>query len=80
MTHIPGDRNGSTIVQKGLVLKAKYKHLGFVALVADRHSRRAKYMQALALGLPTLSGRWLADSLDAEDDHPVPWAKYLLAA
>ncbi|KAK3115973.1 radiation sensitive protein rad9 [Teratosphaeriaceae sp. CCFEE 6253] len=80
MTHIPGDRNDSTIVRKGLVLKGKYKHLGFVALVADRHSRRAKYMQALALGLPTLSGRWLADSLDAEDDHPVPWAKYLLAA
>ncbi|TKA73236.1 hypothetical protein B0A55_06060 [Friedmanniomyces simplex] len=69
----------------GLVLKPKYSDLGFVALIADRHSRRAKYMQALALGLPTLSGRWIADSLGARADQtrtgaPLPWSKYLLAA
>ncbi|KAK5112281.1 hypothetical protein LTR85_011553 [Meristemomyces frigidus] len=68
----------------GLQLKPEYEHLGFVALIADRHSRRAKYMQALALGLPTLSGRWIADSLSAAEDGPdaapLPWAKYLLAA
>lgn len=27
---------------------------GFTALIADGHSRKAKYMQALALGLPCL--------------------------
>ncbi|KAK5767833.1 radiation sensitive protein rad9 [Elasticomyces elasticus] len=69
--------------QAGLVLKRKYRQLGFVALVADRHSRRAKYMQALALGLPTLSKRWIEDSLGDSNSFvgvPVPWAKYLLAA
>ena len=37
-------------------------------------------MQALALGLPTLSGRWIVDSLNAGADRPVSWDKYLLAA
>ncbi|KAK4891513.1 radiation sensitive protein rad9 [Elasticomyces elasticus] len=67
----------------GLVLKRKYRELGFVALIADRHSRRAKYMQALALGLPTLSKRWIEDSLSDSNSSvgvPLPWAKYLLAA
>ncbi|KAK3679854.1 radiation sensitive protein rad9 [Recurvomyces mirabilis] len=71
--------------QTGLHLKKQYAGLGFVALIADRHSRRAKYVQALALGLPTLSGRWITDSLKAasgegKDSAPVPWSKYLLAA
>ncbi|KAK4544212.1 hypothetical protein LTR36_004422 [Oleoguttula mirabilis] len=68
----------------GLGVKPEYEHLGFVALIADSHTRRAKYMQALALGLPTLSGRWIADSLSAaersQDAGPLPWHKYLLAA
>lgn len=67
----------------GLRIKPEYAELGFVALIADRHSRRAKYMQALALGLPTLSGRWITDSLNAsqqQNDSPLPWPKYLLPA
>lgn len=72
----------------GLQLKPEYKDLGFVALIADGHSRRAKYFQALALGLPTLSGRWISDSLDASKNtdsansipSPLPWPKYLLPA
>jgi len=70
----------------GLRLKPEYQALGFVALIADRHSRRAKYMQALALGLPTLSGRWITDSLDASKNvatatgGSLPWHKYLLPA
>lgn len=72
----------------GLQLKTDYHSVGFVALIADRHSRRAKYVQALALGLPTLSGRWITDSLDASknetlstvDATPLPWSKYLLPA
>lgn len=74
--------------ETGLRLKAEYKDLGFIALIADKHSRRAKYMQSLALGLPTLSGRWVMDSLDAakndtlvEDSvNPLPWDRYLLPA
>lgn len=78
--------NGSN--QPGLHLKSKYLDYGFVALIADRHSRRAKYMQALALDLPTLSGRWILDSLDevknptlnSREMAPLPWGKYLLPA
>ncbi|KAK3686794.1 radiation sensitive protein rad9 [Vermiconidia calcicola] len=74
--------------QTGLCLRPEYESFGFVALIADRHSRRAKYVQALALGLPTLSGRWIADSLDISKNLcmtsvgavPLPWAKYLLPA
>lgn len=72
----------------GLHLKSKYVDYGFVALIADRHSRRAKYMQALALDLPTLSGRWIIDSLNEEKNSslrsrqmaPLPWGQYLLPA
>ena len=68
----------------GLQLKPEYSNLGFVALIADRHSRRAKYVQALALSLPTLSGKWISDSLDASKNSskvaPLSWSKYLLPA
>ncbi|KAK0806439.1 radiation sensitive protein rad9 [Friedmanniomyces endolithicus] len=80
------EKTANGIGRAGLVLKPKYRDLGFVALIADRHSRRAKYMQALALGLPTLSGRWIASSLaavngpQAEATAPLAWSKYLLAA
>lgn len=77
-----------------LRLKPQYHDLGFAALIADKHSRRAKYMQALALNLPTLSSRWITDSLasvaaatprepsstTAANPSPLPWATYLLAA
>ena len=73
-----------------LRLRPEYESLGFVALLADRHSRRAKYMQALALGLPTLSGRWIIDSLDLKKNpaldraktmaEPLDWSRYLLPA
>ncbi|KAJ9639969.1 radiation sensitive protein rad9 [Coniosporium tulheliwenetii] len=52
--------------------------LGFVALIADTHSRRAKYMQALALGLPCLHHRWLLDCVST--NSILPWAPYLLPA
>ncbi|GAB7360659.1 hypothetical protein MBLNU230_g0538t1 [Neophaeotheca triangularis] len=63
----------------GLRLKPEHADLGFVALIADRHSRRAKYVQALALGLPTIAGRWITDSLESVNG-PLPWTKYLLPA
>ncbi|KAK5733727.1 radiation sensitive protein rad9 [Elasticomyces elasticus] len=79
----PSKQLADVEAQAGLILKRKYRQLGFVALIADRHSRRAKYMQALALGLPTLSKRWIEDSLGDGNNSagvPLPWAKYLLAA
>jgi hypothetical protein len=63
---------------EALILSARAQTLGFVALIADKHSRRAKYVQALALSLPCLSGRWILDSTAAA--APLPWAKYLLPA
>ena len=69
----------------GLRLKPEYESLGFIALIADKHSRRAKYMQALALDLPTLSGRWIVDSFNSSrnvgfPNTPRPWTRYLLPA
>jgi hypothetical protein len=61
-----------------LILSARAKTLGFVALIADKHSRRAKYVQALALSLPCLSGRWILDSIAS--GTVLPWTKYLLPA
>ena len=61
-----------------LCLTTKAKSLGFVALLSDCHSRRAKYMQALALNVPCLHPRWILDSV--EKGHPQPWATYLLPA
>lgn len=52
--------------------------LGFVALVADTHSRRTKYVQALALNIPCLSSRWVIDSIAC--GGIIPWAQYLLPA
>nr|POE65640.1 hypothetical protein CFP56_58746 [Quercus suber] len=71
-----------------LRLKPQYQNLGFVALITDSYSRRAKYIQALSLGLPTLSGRWIHDSvnpaknlsLHSVDATTLDWARYLLPA
>jgi hypothetical protein len=75
----------SNVESGSLQLKPEYEKLGFIALIADKHSRRAKYMQALALDLPTLSGRWIVDSFDSSRNaalpaSPRPWTRYLLPA
>ncbi|POR33751.1 DNA repair protein crb2 [Tolypocladium paradoxum] len=51
---------------------------GFTALIADGHSRKPKYMQALALGLPCLGHQWIAACLDKGEI--VDWEPYLLCA
>ncbi|RMZ79686.1 hypothetical protein DV738_g3254, partial [Chaetothyriales sp. CBS 135597] len=58
--------------------KPEYQSTGFTALLADGFSRKEKYMQALALGLPCLSGRWILDSV--EGDSVMDWQTYLLPA
>jgi hypothetical protein len=61
-----------------LTISAAARPTGFVALIADDHSRRVKYMQALALGLPCISGRWILECISK--DEIVDWAAYLLCA
>lgn len=51
---------------------------GFTALIADGHSRKAKYMQALALGLPCLAPQWITACLSK--DAILDWEPYLLCA
>ncbi|KAK4157200.1 hypothetical protein C8A00DRAFT_40423 [Chaetomidium leptoderma] len=51
---------------------------GFTALIADGHSRKVKYMQALALGLPCVAARWVTTCLDRNE--VVDWTPYLLCA
>lgn len=52
------------------------RSLGFTCLLADRYCRRAKFVQALALGIPCLSTRWITDC--AAKQQLLPWEPYLL--
>ncbi|KAI1340889.1 hypothetical protein F5Y15DRAFT_35366 [Xylariaceae sp. FL0016] len=51
---------------------------GFTALIADGHSRKVKYMQALALGIPCLASRWVTTCIAKKEI--VDWSSYLLCA
>lgn len=79
--------NGGIVLSSGfhelfqadtMILKPKYANLGFTALLADKHSRKEKYLQALALGLPCLSGKWLEACVAT--GSLVDWQAYLLPA
>ena len=79
--------NGGTVLQNGfhelfasdvIAPKSNYANLGFTALLADRHSRKEKYMQALALNLPCLSGKWIETCIAKE--RIIDWQPYLLPA
>lgn len=59
-------------------LTAAAKSTGFTALIADGHSRKVKYMQALALGLPCIHERWITTC--SEKQRLVDWSDYLLCA
>ncbi|CAG8031098.1 unnamed protein product [Penicillium salamii] len=63
---------------KGLRLTTLAEDVGFACLIADTHSRREKYMQALALNIPCLSGRWVEDCISKS--RVVDWDIYLLPA
>ncbi|CAN8095125.1 unnamed protein product [Discula destructiva] len=54
------------------------RQTGFTALIADGHSRKVKYMQALALGLPCIHDRWITTCV--EKQRLVDWSDYLLCA
>ncbi|KAK7743084.1 radiation sensitive protein rad9 [Diatrype stigma] len=51
---------------------------GFTALIADGHSRKVKYMQALALGLPCLAPKWITSCI--AKGTVIDWSSYLLCA
>lgn len=51
---------------------------GFTAVIADTHSRRAKFLQALALGLPCLAAKWVEDC--CRRGRVMEWEHYLLPA
>ncbi|KAM0456375.1 hypothetical protein ACHAPV_007318 [Trichoderma viride] len=61
-----------------LGLSSSYSNYGFTALIADTHSRKVKYMQALALGLPCLAYQWVVTCLNK--GVLIDWEPYLLAA
>lgn len=52
--------------------------LGFTALISDGHSRKVKYMQALALNLPCITVQWVSACL--AKGQIVDWSRYLLCA
>ena len=78
-------RYGGQLLDEGLqglfeadTITPAARRLGFTAIIADRHSRKAKYMQALALGLPCLSYRWIIACV--EKGLIIDWTPYLLCA
>ncbi|KAJ2991517.1 hypothetical protein NUW58_g2484 [Xylaria curta] len=51
---------------------------GFTALIADGHSRKVKFMQALALGIPCLAPKWITTCVSKREI--IDWSSYLLCA
>ena len=50
----------------------------FACVIADKYSRRVKFLQALALGIPCLAGRWVEDCI--KKNMVLDWEMYLLPA
>jgi DNA repair protein Crb2 Tudor domain len=73
-----GDGFHELLQLDSMELKPQSAGLGFTALLADRHSRKEKYMQALALNLPCISGKWIEVCVTKQT--LVDWQPYLLPA
>ena len=71
-TTSPTDPNADTSFH----LTPAAKEVGFTCLIADKHCRTAKFIQALALGIPCLSTRWITHCVAKQ--RVLPWAPYLL--
>ncbi|KAF2730242.1 hypothetical protein EJ04DRAFT_580008 [Polyplosphaeria fusca] len=61
-----------------LALRLEFTNLGFAGLITDAHSRRTKYIQALALNIPCIHHRWVTDSI--AQSTPLSIEPYLLPA
>ncbi|KJZ74005.1 hypothetical protein HIM_06673 [Hirsutella minnesotensis 3608] len=72
--------SASTVINEDetLQLPRAGSGFGFTALIADGHSRKPKYMQALALGLPCLGRQWITACLNKGE--VVDWEPFLLCA
>ncbi len=73
-TTSPADPNADTFFH----LTPTAKDLGFTCLIADKHCRTAKFIQALSLGIPCLSTRWITHCVAKQ--RILPWAPYLLSS
>ncbi|KAF3395897.1 DNA repair protein crb2 [Penicillium rolfsii] len=73
-----GDATNGVSTFNSLSLDLHAADIGFTCLIADTHSRREKYMQALALNIPCLSGRWIEDCV--AKGRILDWDIYLLPA
>jgi hypothetical protein len=51
--------HNSDDVEGDLVIRDEWAESTFCAVIADGYSRKTKYLQALALGIPCLSSRWI---------------------
>jgi hypothetical protein len=69
---------GQSEADAELRLTVSASALGFTAVIADNYSRKAKYMQALALGLPCISGYWVEACVTK--GQVISWSPYLLSA
>lgn len=74
----PGSTSSTSTTPPEITLTPEGRTTGFTALIADGHSRKVKYMQALALGLPCVAARWATTCLDR--GALVDWTPYLLCA
>ena len=86
LTHLV-QSNGGTVLYDGFhevfdpitcEVRPGKTDMGFTALLADKHSRKQKYMQAIALSLPCLSGSWIKACIGKE--RIADWKPYLLPA
>ena len=71
-TTSPADPNADTSFR----VTPAAKDVGFTCLIADKHCRTAKFIQALSLGIPCLSTRWITNCVAKQ--RVLPWAPYLL--
>ncbi|ORY72067.1 uncharacterized protein BCR38DRAFT_418772 [Pseudomassariella vexata] len=70
--------SSASVLSGDLKLKRRVMDTGFTALIADGHSRKVKYMQALALGLPCLACKWILTCV--AKNSLVDWSSYVLCA
>lgn len=64
--------------KSGFCLTQAARAIGFACVISDKHCRKAKYIQALALGIPCLATRWVDDCISKQ--RILPCEPYLLAA
>ncbi|PWW77884.1 hypothetical protein C7212DRAFT_342519 [Tuber magnatum] len=62
----------------GLTPRTESAYVGFTCVITNKHSRRVKFLQALALGIPCLAPRWVEDCVRAR--QLLDWDTYLLPA